>query len=110
MAVLPANDGTETMRQKIQLAERQARVGIVANPATVHLPVIAPRETMARWPDLRSPRRLRRLGLAPRSASDSGLSERALDDFADEIRQKRRAGRGLFGFVQTLVRWPGTQG
>jgi hypothetical protein len=28
-----------------------------------------------------------------------------LDDFADELRQKRR-GWGVMAFVQTLLRWP----
>lgn len=39
------------------LAQRQARVGIIANPATVSLPVIPPRDTWVRWPKLRSARR-----------------------------------------------------
>lgn len=92
------------MRHKTDLSERQARVGIVANPARVSLPVPIPRDTMARWPDLRSPRRLRRSG-HPACTRDSGPSVHALDDFADELRQKRR-GWGVMAFVQTLLRWP----
>jgi hypothetical protein len=91
------------MRQRLGLAERQAKVGIVANPAQIALPIIPPREVMARWPDLRSPRRLRHLGVAPRDRFDLDLSPHALDEFADELRQKRTGVSGVLGFIKTLA-------
>lgn len=43
--------------RKTRLAERQARVGIIANTTTVALPAHPPREIWTRWPRLRSGRR-----------------------------------------------------
>lgn len=76
-----------TMRRHSEsLAERQARVGIVANPHRVPLNVPVSREVWSRWPDLRA--RTRRLNNAQDAA-------RAQDRDA------------LTGFAQS-VRWPTT--
>jgi hypothetical protein len=91
------------MRHRLGLAERQARVGIVANPAHIPLPVHPPREVLARWPDLRSPRRLRHYGITPRDRFDLDLSTHALDSFADEVRQKRSGMAGMLGFIKGLT-------
>ncbi|MGP9789233.1 hypothetical protein [Roseinatronobacter sp. NSM] len=45
------------MRRTEPLSMRQARVGIIANPAKVAMPVHLPRDVWTRWPDLRSRRR-----------------------------------------------------
>jgi hypothetical protein len=74
------------MRQKSDIAARQARVGIIANPAEVPLPPILPREMMTRWPDLRSRRRLRKIGQAQDLQGDRVLSGKALEGFKQEVR------------------------
>lgn len=94
------------MRQKMELSERQARVGIIANPARISLPAVVPRDTIARWPDLRSPRRLRRMGLAVTPSLATELTTHALDSFAAEMRQRRSRTGGLLAFVQQMARWP----
>jgi hypothetical protein len=93
------------MRRKLEISERQARVGIVANPAKVSLPVPIPRDTMARWPDLRSPRRLRRFGLPQKATGHSGLPPEALNKFADELRQKRSRPASFFSMIQAITGW-----
>lgn len=71
------------------LARRQARVGIIANPATVSLPVMPPRDTWVRWPSLRSSRRAGRMMPVRDPAqlkADPILSGSALNNFARDIR------------------------
>lgn len=84
----------------MELADRQARVGIVANPASVTLPRVTPRESIARWPDLRSPRRLRRLGVAKRPRPDPDVTADALGQFANEVRQKRSWLGGVWAYLR----------
>ncbi|WP_139257475.1 hypothetical protein [Natronohydrobacter thiooxidans] len=43
--------------RRTRLAERQARVGIIANSTVIPLPDHPPREVWTRWPKLRSGRR-----------------------------------------------------
>ena len=75
-------------QRKSQRARRQARVGIVANPVEITLPVFPPREIWTRWPKLRSARRRAGTGtgagLSPRT--DPVLSGDRLRSFAEEIR------------------------
>lgn len=70
------------MRCKADLAERQARTGIIANPAKVTLPVAIPREVLTRWPDLRSKRRLRKRG----QLDAAPLKQTEQDVTLDELR------------------------
>jgi hypothetical protein len=44
-------------RRRETLADRQARVGIVANPKRISLNTPVPRDVWTRWPDLRSAHR-----------------------------------------------------
>ena len=72
------------------LVQRQARVGIIANPATVSLPVSRPRDTWVRWPDLRSARRIAGgvAGRAPAGpAADPTLNGSALNTLARAFRE-----------------------
>jgi hypothetical protein len=82
------------MRQQVNLSERQSRVGIIANPAVVPLPAPGPSSLMSRWPDLRSPRRLRHHGVARPDVSDPITAGHALAEFAQELRQ-RPLSRGV---------------
>lgn len=85
-------------RQSEPLRERQARVGIIANPAEVHLPTHLPRDIWNRWPDLRSKRRLRRQGQAnekPARFADPVLDGALLDQLMSEYRKRRSANSGL---------------
>ena len=91
------------MRQKLELTERQARVGIIANPAPVALPVNIPRDLMTRWPDLRSPRRLKRQGHEKPSLSDPVLAGQALAQLAQDMR-RARARRGSIGDLLARLR------
>lgn len=79
------------------LHARQARVGIIANPAEQRLPAHLPRDIWTRWPDLRSKRRLRKQGQADgpeRRFSDPVLDGELLDDLRSEYRERRLAGMG----------------
>lgn len=83
------------MGLKLDLSARQARVGIIANPQTVPPPIVLPRDVMARWPDLRSKRRMRKLGQLDVHQDDMLRADMALANFAQEIRQSvRRDGWG----------------
>ena len=90
------------MRQKQDLAQRQARVGIVANPAKVKMPVGAPPDTFLRWPDLRSRRRLRKQGLAPPAEIDPVLDGVALAALARDLRSQTRHPAFLSGCLRRL--------
>jgi hypothetical protein len=46
------------MRGAMTLAQRQAKVGILANPVPIKLPAHQPRDLLVRWPRLQSRRRL----------------------------------------------------
>jgi len=76
--------------RKTRLAERQARVGIVANLVEVRLPTHGPREVWVRWPKLRSARRQGQgvpepVNLA--QSADPVLNGDRLKDFTLEVRQ-----------------------
>lgn len=93
---MPGYEGA-TDRQVVyaqRLAERQARVGIIANTIDVALPSAPPREVWTRWPKLRSARR-RETGRSNARhdpmMDDPVLNGAALDAFALEIRQDVKA-------------------
>ncbi|MGY6706348.1 hypothetical protein [Roseinatronobacter sp.] len=90
------------MRRSEPLSMRQARVGIVANPATIRLPVHPPRDVWTRWPDMRS--RRRHHGARPVDAAqnfgDPVLDGVLLGDFARALRAGdcgEPDGGGVFG-------------
>jgi hypothetical protein len=97
------------MRQQVNLSERQSRVGIIANPAVVPLPVPGPSSLMSRWPDLRSPRRLRYHGVARPNVSDPITAGHALAEFAQELRQ-RPSSRGVLQRLSGLLGLKGENG
>ncbi|MGY6548114.1 MAG: hypothetical protein ACXIU7_03795 [Roseinatronobacter sp.] len=68
-------------------AERQARVGIIANPVEIDLPIHPPREVWSRWPKLRSARRPGAPGAVPTTTEDRVLSGELLASFAQDLRQ-----------------------
>jgi hypothetical protein len=72
----------------MDLAERQARMGIIANPAKVALPPVVPREILTRWPDLRSKRRLRKRGQLQVATPDASLQDDVLTGLRDDIRKR----------------------
>ena len=76
------------MRRSEPLSMRQARVGIVANPAVIRLPVHPPRDVWTRWPDMRSRRRYH--GARPvdgaQNFGDPVLDGVLLGDFARRLR------------------------
>lgn len=76
--------------RKTRLAERQARVGIVANSVEVRLPAHGPREVWVRWPKLRSKRRQGQ-GVSGQvnleQSADPVLNGDRLKDFTLEVRQ-----------------------
>lgn len=79
----------KTVPRKTRLAERQARVGIVANAVEVRLPSHSPREVWVRWPKLRSARRPGQGMAVPENlaqAADPVLNGDRLKDFMLEIR------------------------
>ncbi|MCC5993048.1 MAG: hypothetical protein JJT99_11035 [Rhodobacteraceae bacterium] len=74
------------------LRARQARVGIIANPAQQRLPAHLPRDIWHRWPDLRSKRRLQKQG--HEGGQDSRKTDPVLDgDLLDELRSEYRERR-----------------
>ncbi len=74
-------------RRRETLSDRQARVGIIANPAKMVLPYHPPRDVWVRWPRLRSARRAGGSGAPPVSAADPILSGTALQSFARDLRE-----------------------
>jgi hypothetical protein len=96
MQVQVQND-TETIRvPKDRLADRQARVGIIANLVDVPCPVVPARDVWTRWPNLQSARRKKqRVALRPDQTDmkDAVLSGEMLAVFAKEIRTESH-GRG----------------
>lgn len=74
-------------------AERQARVGIIPNPARIDLPVVVPREVWSRWPKLRSTRRLRKTRPDQAEPTDALLSDDMLRAFAEEMRNGELTNR-----------------
>ncbi|MGY6697472.1 MAG: hypothetical protein ACXIUW_15795 [Roseinatronobacter sp.] len=73
-----------------RLAERQARVGIIANTIEVVMPSAPPREVWTRWPKLRSARRREKARSTARHdplIDDPILNGAALEAFARDIRQ-----------------------
>lgn len=97
------------MRQQVTLSERQSRVGIIANPAEVRLPMPGPSSLLSRWPDLRSARRLRHQGVTRPSVSDPVSTGHALAEFAQELRQSSNA-RGVLGRLSGIFGRSGTAG
>lgn len=84
-------------RDMAALHARQARVGIIANPAKMRLPSHLPRDIWTRWPDLRSKRRLQKQGKADRPEkrfADPVLDGELLDDLMSEYRERRPARMG----------------
>lgn len=76
--------------RKTRLAERQARVGIIANTSLISLPIQPPREVWTRWPKLRSGRRA-----GQRPATQSGVPSQGampagdmLDAFRRDLRRQ----------------------
>lgn len=83
--------GERNRHPKRDIAARQARVGIIANPKSVAMPRHAPRDIWTRWPRLRSNRRL--VQTATDTAQDKPpadliLSGEALQSFARDLRSK----------------------
>lgn len=76
-------------QRRLQRARRQARVGIVANPVEITLPVVPPREVWTRWPRLRSARRgaESRKAAGDEVSADPVLSGELLRSFADDMRK-----------------------
>ena len=76
-------------RSALRLEARQDRLGIIANPAQVDLPVLPPRDVWTRWPKLRSARRrdaLRDPSPERWLAHDPILSGQKLEAFMSELR------------------------
>ncbi|TVP74019.1 MAG: hypothetical protein EA339_01480 [Rhodobacteraceae bacterium] len=89
--------GESSHHQKRQIAARQARVGIIANPKSVAMPRHAPRDVWTRWPKLRSSRRSVQSATdvaEQPSAPDLILSGEALKTFAKELRSTELAPPG----------------
>ncbi|MDD7971547.1 hypothetical protein [Roseinatronobacter alkalisoli] len=83
------------MRRTEALPMRQARVGIIANPATVRVPVHLPRDVWSRWPDMRSRRRYnaRERGGGADQPEDPVLDGRLLGAFARDMRAGKCDGK-----------------
>jgi hypothetical protein len=72
-----------------RLADKQARLGIIANDADVTLPFLPPRDVWTRWPKLHSARRQKRathVSCEQKLAQDCVLNGAMLDAFTREIR------------------------
>lgn len=78
-------------RRSETLADRQARVGIVANPNRVPLQAPVPRDVWTRWPDLRSAHRRKN---RPQSM---GVHLSDPDPLADFVRSVRGHNAPLSG-------------
>lgn len=81
-------------KRKTRLAERQARVGIIANTTTVALPTHPPREVWTRWPRLRSHRRQAALNPAEQVRQlqeDAVMSGDLLRDLRRDLRAQDAA-------------------
>ena len=80
-----------TSPSALRLEARQERLGIIANPVQVNLPVAPPRDVWTRWPKLRSARRretLREHASERRLAGDPVLNGQKLEAFTSELRSK----------------------
>lgn len=77
-----------------RLAQKQLRLGIVANHVDVSLPFIPPRDVWTRWPKLQSARRGKRtvaLTADQKLAQDCVLNGTMLDAFTREMRSNLHA-------------------
>lgn len=93
---MPGNEGPSDRHVAYaqRVAERQARVGIIANTVDVVMPSAPPREVWTRWPKLRSARRREKARSTVRHdplTDDPVLNGAALAAFAVEVRQDFRA-------------------
>jgi hypothetical protein len=68
------------------LTNRQARVGIVANPNRVPITVPVPRDVWARWPDLRSAHR-RKSKTGPHAKTAQLQDMDAFEEFVRSVRK-----------------------
>lgn len=68
------------------LTDRQARVGIVANPKRVPINVPVPRDVWTRWPDLRSAHR-RKSKAGPHSQTAPSQDMDAFEEFVRSVRK-----------------------
>ncbi len=78
-----------------RLAERQARVGIIANQVNLALPNPTPRDVWTRWPNLQSARRQKRKTAVSRDqrlAQDHVLNGEKLTAFTKEMRSTAQGG------------------
>lgn len=85
---------------------RQARVGIIANPAKVAMPVHLPRDVWTRWPDLRSRRRHHgaRAKDPAQGFGDPVLDGVLLGSFARDLRAGVCDGQDRAGVLARI--WP----
>jgi hypothetical protein len=96
MQVQVQNDTEKIRAPKDRLADRQARVGIIANLVDLPCPVPPARDVWTRWPNLQSARRKKqRVAVRPDQTDmeDAVLSGALLAAFAREIRAEAH-GRG----------------
>ena len=97
-----------TSPRALRLEARQERLGIVANPAQVDIPVLPPREVWTRWPKLRSARRreaLRDPSPERPLTRDPVLSGQKLAAFMSELRSgPRRLDGRVAGSLPDMAR------
>lgn len=103
------NEITPKSQDAMHLArrsQRQARVGIIANPVEIAKPVVVPREVWSRWPKLRSARRPRREKTEVAMAKDpvdTVLTGDKLRAYADDMRSGRLNARMAVEVSQPLA-------
>lgn len=101
---LGSESGRASRESRELWLERQARVGIIANPKELVLPVHAPREVWTRWPDLRSARRHKaKVALVSqrKKKRDPILSGDALRAFVSELREYEEEQPTVVGNAQS---------
>ncbi|MBN2761271.1 MAG: hypothetical protein JXQ79_12290 [Rhodobacteraceae bacterium] len=87
-------------RRSETLADRQARVGIVANPKRVPVNVPVPRDVWARWPDLRSAHR-RKSKTGPHAKTAQLQDMDAFEEFVRSVRKSPAmpSADGVYGLA-----------